>query len=263
MLNHEGELKLKTVKQIYDFLNLIAPFDSAMEFDNCGILVGDPHFKVNRVLLSLDITSEVCDEAKKLGAELIISHHPVIFKPLKNIMFNTTVHKLIRYNLSAICAHTNLDMAENGVNFHLAKTLELKNLKPLSYFRTYSLGFIGDLKLEMTSKEFAFFVKNRLGCDGIRYTESTKKITKVAVCSGSGGDLVNDAINGNADAFVTGEIKHSQILEANKFDITVVDAGHFKTENLILYPLSTTLKEKFTDVEFHVSDVFTDKVKYL
>lgn len=254
---------MKTVKQIYDFLDLIAPFDSSMEFDNCGILVGDPNFQVNKVLLSLDITNEVCEEAKNLNAGLIISHHPVIFKPIKNIEFNKAVHKLIKYNLSAICAHTNLDIAENGVNFCLAKTLELTSLTYLSYFKTYPLGFIGDLKSEMTSKEFALFVKNKLHCEGVRYTESFRKINKVAICSGSGGNLINNVIEKNADAFVTGEIKHSQILEANQFDITVVDAGHFKTENLIFFHLLKTLKEKFIDVEFYISKVFTDKIKYL
>ncbi len=254
---------MKTVKQIYDFLDLIAPFASAMEFDNCGILVGDPNCRVDKVLLSLDITPEVCEEAKKLDVNLIISHHPVIFKPLKSIEFNKAVHKLIKYNLSAICAHTNLDVAKNGVNFYLAETLELTSLTPLSYFETYPLGFIGNLKSEMTSEEFALFVKNKLYCEGVRYTQNSRKINKVAVCSGSGGNLINKVVENHADAFVTGEIKHSQLLEANQFDITVVDAGHFKTENLILSPLSKTLKEKFFDVKFYISNVFTDKVKYL
>ena len=121
------------IKNIYEFIDSFAPFKDSMDFDNCGLLVGNINSEVNNVLVALDITNEVVEEAKKLGANLIISHHPVIFKPIKKIMSDSVVYNLIKNDIAAICAHTNLDMAEDtGVNTCLANALELKNLQPLS-----------------------------------------------------------------------------------------------------------------------------------
>ena len=181
------------VKDIYEFLNKIAPFDKAMDFDNSGLLVGHFEADVKKVLLSLDITPEVCEEAKKLNANLIISHHPVIFKPFKSIDFKNSVSALIKYEINAICAHTNLDIAENGVNFHLASALGLKSLSPLIDSHGLPLGMIGKLESFLRPEEFALLVKNKLSCQGLRYTEGKSLIMKVAVSSGSGGDLVETA----------------------------------------------------------------------
>ncbi len=251
------------VKNIYEFLNKIAPFEKAMDFDNSGLLVGNLETDVKKILLSLDITPEICDEAKKLNANLIISHHPVIFKPFKSIDFKNSVSKLIKYEINAICAHTNLDVAEKGVNFHLASTLGLENFSPLIDSHGLPLGMIGTLDTLLRPEELALLVKNKLSCQGVRYTEGKSLISKVAVSSGSGGNLVEAAKINGADAFVTGEIKHSQILTANNLGITVIDAGHFKTENVIISPLQHTLKNQFKDLEFITSKESTDGIKYL
>ncbi len=251
------------VKDIYDFLDSIAPFKSAMDFDNCGILIGDSDHEVKSAVISLDITSEVCDEAHDLGANLIISHHPIIFKPIKNISFKNIASKMIKNEINAICAHTNLDMAKFGVNFHLASSLGISNLSPLCMEKESPLGFVGELKKDMDSNEFAIFVKEKLNCKGVRYTNIKTKIKKVGVCSGSGGNLVAEAYKKGVDAFVTGEIKHSEILLANHLGITVVDAGHFKTENVIINPLKIMLSEKFKNVKFITSESFSDKINYI
>ena len=251
------------IKKIYDFINKIAPFDTAMDFDNCGLLVGDLESSAEKVLLSLDITNEVCLEAKNMGANLIISHHPVIFKPIKNIDFENPVSKLIKYEINAICAHTNLDVAKEGVNFHLAKLLNLSDTFALTFENSNPLGLIGYLEKELGCTDFAKFVKSKLGCEGLRYTEINKKIKKVAVCSGSGGSLIDDAAKNKVDAFVIGEIKHSDILKANEKGICIVDAGHFKTENLILPPLKLELEKAFPDAIFEISKTFEDKIRYL
>lgn len=255
---------MATVQNIYDFLDKIAPFKFAMEFDNCGILVGDKNKSVKKVLLALDITSEVVSEAQKTGAELIISHHPVIFKGVKNLEFNTPVSLLCKFGISAICAHTNLDLADEGVNFHLAKKIGLENLSPLVMENGCSLGLIGDLFNSLNCKEFSKMVKEKLDCKGIRYTfKNDCKINRVAVCSGSGGEFVELAKNLGADAFVTGEIKHSQILKANEIGLMVVDAGHFKTENVVIKPLAEIFKKEFAHIEFNISETCSDYVEYL
>ena len=123
------------VQDIYNFIDEIAPFDTAMDFDNVGMLVGNMNQEVAKVLLALDITPDVVNEAKTIGAHLILSHHPVIFNPIKSLDTSNAVYMLSGNNISAICAHTNLDMAPFGVNTCLAGTLKLYNLEPLSIYR--------------------------------------------------------------------------------------------------------------------------------
>lgn len=254
---------MNTVSEIYDYINEAAPFDTALSFDNVGLLVGNADMHVRKVLLALDITKSVCNEAIKLGANLIISHHPIIFKPLKNIKFNSVVATLIKNDISAICAHTNLDIAEKGVNFRLAEKLGLSDLSSLTFEENNPMGLVGYLENEMSAKEFALMVKEKLNCQGVRYTKVNDKIKKVAVCSGSGGSFIESAYEKSADAFITGEIKHSDILKANEFGISVVDAGHYKTENVIIEPLKNMLGDKFPQIEFFKSQTFTDEINYL
>lgn len=251
------------IREIYDYINEIAPFDTALSFDNVGLLVGDYDINVSKVLLSLDITKSVCKEAKNLGANLIISHHPIIFKPLKNIEFGSVVASLIKNNISAICAHTNLDIAKNGVNFQLARKLGLLDLSVLAFEENNPLGLLGYMENEMSAKDFAEHVKEKLGCSGLRYTKTNDRIKKVAVCSGSGGSFIESAYEKSADAFVTGEIKHSDILKANELGISIVDAGHYKSENVIIEPLKNMLSEKFLNIPFFTSEIFSDTVNYL
>ena len=138
-----------TVNDVYAFLNEIAPFEYSFSFDNVGILIGNKSAKVDKVLLSLDLTSEVLEEANQLGVQLVITHHPVIFDPVKSILSDDLLYMVIKSNISVISAHTNLDIAENGVNFHLAKALGIKETKALSEVNFGSkklpFGFVGSL----------------------------------------------------------------------------------------------------------------------
>ncbi len=255
---------MATVLDIYNFLDEMAPFDSALEWDNSGLLVGSFENEVHKVLLSLDITNEMVQEAHELGVDLVISHHPIIFKPFKFLKSGSVPYNLAKFGINAICAHTNLDICPIGVNQCLAEKLNLKNIKPLSIIeKVKPMGFIGELENEMQSRDFALFVKNQLGCEGVTYTSVDKIIKKVALCSGSGGEFVDDTIKKGADAFVTGEIKHSQILEANAANLMVVNVGHYKSENVIIEPLQNILNKHFEDIEFFQTKVFTDKINYL
>lgn len=254
---------MNKIYEIYDYMNKIAPFNTALSFDNVGLLVGNYDLYVSKVLLSLDITKSVCDEALNLGANLIISHHPIIFRPLKNIKLDSVIATLIKNDISAICAHTNLDVYEKGVNFQLAKKINLSKLSSLASEENNSIGLIGYLENEMNAKEFASMVKEKLDCNGVRYTAVNNKIKKVAVCSGSGGGFIESAHEKSADGFVIGEIKHSDILKANESGITIVDVGHYKSENVVIEPLKNMLSEKFTDIEFFTSQTFSDGVNYL
>lgn len=250
------------VKDIFQFIDKIAPFEKSMKFDNCGLLIGDINNEVKKVLVALDVTKDVIKEASEIGTDLIISHHPIIFHPLKKIKFGSIPDLICKNNINIICAHTNLDIAEKGVNFHLAKLIGLKNLEPLAYEEDLPIGLVGNLDNELTDKEFALHVKKSLGCGGIRYTKSAKKIKKAAVCSGSGGEFYENAYLKGADVIVTGEIKHSQILSANELPIMIVDAGHFKTENVIIEPLKNELISNFPKIEIFSSEICTDNINY-
>lgn len=247
-------------KDIFDYIQGFAPLCLAMPYDNCGILVGDSEKEVSKAIVTLDITSDVIDEAVRKGAELIISHHPIIFSPLKSVLSDSCVYKLIQSGITALCMHTNLDLSqENGVNITLTKALGLENIATVEG----ECLLTGELQTEYSVEDFAKYVKERLDCQGVRYTKGKKSIKKVAVACGAGGDYVFNCEKLGADAFVTGEIKHHQIIKANEIGLTVVDAGHYKTEDVIIPVLVNLLSEKFADTQFYKSEVFNDNVFYL
>lgn len=255
------------VLDIFNFIDSFAPFDTAMDFDNVGVLVGSMDAEVKKCLVALDVTEEVINEAKNNGVNLIISHHPVIFNAIKRLDLDMIPSKLIKNEISVLCAHTNLDVASIGVNTCLAERLSLQNLQPLSSylskFGVLPMGLVGELENACECNEFAEIVKTSLNCQGIRYTDINKRIKKVAICSGAGGDLIDDAIRQKVDAFVTGEIKHHEILTAVKNKVCVYDAGHFKTEDIVVLPLVKKLSKEFTEVEFIKSQKCTDRIKYM
>ena len=252
---------MTTVSEILEFFESFAPVGTAMDFDNVGLLIGDKSAEVSRALLTLDITAETVDEAAALGCELIISHHPVIFQPLKRINTRDAAYMLANRGISAVCMHTNLDLSEEfGVNTALADALGVKNL------RRSAVGeclFIGELEERTDILSFAQSAKAALGCEGLRYTDAKPAVKTVAVSSGAGGSEIFAAAEEGADVLVTGEIKHHEINAANALGVDVIDAGHFKSEDIVIFPLKKRLEASFSDIVFTKSKVYTDKVKYL
>lgn len=250
---------MRKISEIISYIDSFAPLGSAMDFDNVGLLVGDENAEVHSALVALDITPEVVDEAKGLGAQLIISHHPVIFEPLKSVSFDSTVAALIKNGISAVCMHTNLDLSPVfGVNTCLAEAVGVKG----SFVEGECL-FVGELDSPMPNLEFARNVNSSLGCEGLRYTFGEKTVKRVALCSGSGGDYVSLAKKLGADVLLTGEIKHHQILEADAMDLAIVDVGHFKSEDVVISPLCEKLRAQFSEITFIRSQTCGDKIKYI
>lgn len=255
---------MNTIKDILDFTETFAPLSSAMGFDNCGVLVGNKNTPVNKALLCLDITKEVVLEAIEKNVQLIISHHPVIFSGLKSIDTTDIPYMLINNNLSALCLHTNLDLSETfGVNTCLAEALNLTDVKCFMDKDKEICLAVGNVDKEYSPNQFAQLVKTALDCKGVRYTESDRTIKTVAVSSGSGGGEIYTAKSLGADVLVTGEIKHNQILDANRIGISIVDAGHFKSENVVIAPLAKRLQNNFSDTEFEISETCDDCINYL
>ena len=247
------------IKDIIEYTESFAPLSSAMDFDNVGLLAGAENDDVTTVLVALDITKDVVEEAVKYGAELIISHHPVIFQPLKSLPRGSVPYMLAQNGIAALCLHTNLDLSPVfGVNTCLADAAGVKNYS----FAEGECLLIGELDQEIKCRDFAQKVKTALNCSGLRFTLGSKKVKKIAICSGSGGDLAPMAKELGADALLTGEIKHHELIEAAALDISIIDAGHFKTEDVVIEPLCEKLRERFPGLSFIRSLRCTDYTEY-
>lgn len=256
------------VSDIYTYLDQQAPFGSALSYDNCGILIGDPEAEVSCCLLCLDVTGEVIDEAVRLGAQLILSHHPVIFQGLKQIRQDSLPVRLIQHNLTVLSAHTNLDVAERGVNYQLAKAcgLELGSLQRLPADKASQadgFGLTGMLPEALSPPAFAASVKAALRADSVKFTDGGRPVRTVAVSCGSGGFLLEEALAAGLDALVTAEVKHHQFLLAQEAGLTLLDAGHFETENIIIPPLCEALSKAFPEISFLISQAGGNPVTYL
>lgn len=243
------------VKNIYEFLNEWAPFSTAMSFDNAGLLAGNGEEEVQTVLLALDITPDVVREAAACGAQLIVSHHPVIFDPLKRLTPDSAPWLLARYAIAAICAHTNLDLAPGGVNTCLAARLALANVRPLSIDPPSGLpeALCGELPAEMEPQEFALHVKNALGCERVEFTKGSVPVRTVGLCSGAGAFCMPDPQTSGVQAFVTGEAKHHELLAAESMGLTLVVAGHYHTEAVVLPEVRERLSKAFPEVTFSIA----------
>ncbi len=235
------------VKDIYDYLNSIAPFDTAALWDNTGLSVGSLEKEVKSVLISLDASNGVIEKAKKIGADLVLTHHPLIFDPVKAVLEGTPLYNAVKSGVTFISSHTCLDKADNGVNSTLA---EKTGIEKLYQSEVDEFLKIGEIK-EQTTREFAESVKNALG-GGVAYTNPEKLIKKVAVCSGSGGDLIFAALQAGVDALLTGEAKHHEYLASCDLGISLITAGHFETENIICEKLKALLSEGFSNLKIEI-----------
>lgn len=241
------------IQDVYEVLCQLAPPELQTSFDNAGFLVGHVDRKVDTVLLALDITDEVADEAKALGAQLIVSHHPVIFHPLKSVTAEgegALVLKLIEAGIGAICMHTNLDIAAGGVNDVLLSLLGAEEAGALD---ADGCGRIGTLRQDMPLSAFLSICKERLQVNALRYVDGGRGVRKLAVMGGSGGSALRDAIEKGCDTYVTSDIKYHQFLEAKQLGINLIDADHFCTENPVVPILAEKLQQAFPELRIAIS----------
>ncbi len=237
------------VKVLSDYINSYAPYDTQCPWDNSGILVGDEEKEVRKAGICLDLTEETLAAAIKEKVDLVITHHPLIFTPQKSFLKGDKAFELAQRDISLISVHTPFDCAEGGVNDTLCEILEIRNPQAVeSAETTVPMVRIGDVE-EKISLEFASFVAKKLGTV-CRVVDCGNTVKKVAVCGGAGMDFLCDAIREGADAYVTGEIKHHEMLFAKEKGITVIDAGHFETENPSMLALKNKLENYFSKVEF-------------
>lgn len=235
-----------TVNDIYTYLDEKYDFSTALSYDNSGHLVGSLQNTVTGIVVCLDCTDETVTQAVDCGANLIVSHHPVIFDPLKSVTDSSVVYRLIRNDISVISVHTNLDQADGGINEVLANTIGLENIEKVSD----SEGFvyrIGETDEPIDADTFAKSVSDKLGLP-VKYVGENTHIKRVAVCSGSGGSMLLEVANTGVDAYVTADVKHDVFLDAHSIGMVLLDAGHFNTEDIIVEPLANELSYAFPEI---------------
>ena len=262
---------MNTVADILTVVESIAPRYMKMDWDNVGLLCGSRKTPVTKVLVALDPFEGVCQEAARLGAELIVTHHPLIFHPLKAVTDETEVGRCIQLlcakGISAINAHTNLDCAPEGVNFRLAQKLGLSGIEVIDPNGTDEQGNQWGLLRKGTVEEqplerFLTTVKQQLGCDGLRYVSGGQPVRKVAVGGGACGSELMDALKAGCDTFVTADVKYNGFWDAKAMGINLIDAGHFQTENPVVPLLAEKIAAAFPEIQVMISETHNDCMKY-
>lgn len=263
-----------TVAQVLQHLESIAPLAYQESYDNSGLIVGDERLVVTGILVSLDVTTEVLEEALALGCNVVVSHHPIIFRGLKSLterhFVERTVRQAIRHGINLIAWHTNLDnVLAQGVNSRIATRLGLEAgsvlapAKDVTPGRSIGAGFIGHLPTPMPALDFLTFVKERMCTPVIRHTfPLPTMIYKVAICGGSGSFLLPQAIAQGAQALVTADFKYHDFFEADGL-VMVVDVGHYESEQFTIGLLQDVLAEQFSALKVSATSVQTNPVHYL
>lgn len=250
---------MTTVSQIYEYVDSFAPYRTQDEWDNAGLLVGDGSQSVSKVLLALDATNKVIKEATELGCSLILTHHPVIFTPLRSLTEDNPACNMLKSGIACICSHTNLDSAEYSISDMMCDRLGLKNthtLMDVNRFdsvtgRPVGYGAIGECSgAGMTPWQLAKLCREKFGCVAIKYVAGDRQIKHVGMISGAGGEGIEKARELGLDAFISSEIKHHQFLEAERIGVTLIDAGHYETEAIAMEYLKKKLEAQFPQNEF-------------
>ena len=261
---------MATVKDIFEYINTIAPTYMKESWDNVGLNCGRMDKEVKTILVALDPFEGVCKEAAQIGADLLVTHHALLWNPGfitdetqqgKNTLF------LIEHGIPCINAHTNLDLAPGGVNDTLAQVLGLTDIRVVNPVGTdtngqeYGLlrqGIVEEQPLE----SFLQHIKNVLGCDGLRYADGGKPVRKVCVGGGACGSELTDAYSAGCDTFVTADVKYNQFWDARDLGMTIIDAGHFHTENPVVRVLAEKMAAAFPQIQVIISKTHRDCMKF-
>jgi len=261
---------MTTVKDILAYMETIAPSYMKEDWDRIGLNCGHIDRTVTKILIALDPFKDVCTEALDIGADLLITHHALLWTPgfitdLDEQGRNTLF--LIENNIAHINAHTNLDQAPDGVNDILASKLGLSNVSVIApkgedfLGRPWGLLRMGEMQ-EQPLSDFLVFVKNQLGCHGLRYVDGGKPVHKVAVGGGACAGEMRKAAASGCDTFITADVRYNQFWEAQELGLTLIDAGHFHTENPVCVYLAEKLRKAFPGLDVSISASHKDCAKF-
>lgn len=262
---------MPTVSDILTYIETeIAPRSMKMDWDNVGLNAGRKDKEVKKILVALDPFAHVCQEAKDFGADLLVTHHVLIFRPGfvtdataqgRNTLF------LIENGIAHINAHTNLDLAPGGVNDVLAARLGLKNISVIDPMgvdetgREWGLLRRGEVQ-EQPLSDFLSAVKDKLGCEGLRYADAGKPVRRVAVGGGSCCDEMHEAVAAGCDTLVTADAKYNDFWDAYDLGMNLIDAGHFYTENPVVAYLADKIAAAFPEITVKISESHHDCMKF-
>ncbi|MFC1858970.1 Nif3-like dinuclear metal center hexameric protein [Thermodesulfobacteriota bacterium] len=254
------------VADVVQILETFAPSELAEAWDNVGLQVGDINGPVTKVWVALDPALPVVKAASQKKVNLLITHHPLIFDPLKSLDFNTpigtVIHLAIQHRIAIYAAHTNLDSTQDGVNDVLASKIGLKNLAVLgktgkiknsANFDLQGLGRIGELGKEVKLEFLAVKIKNKLGLSAVKVAGKPELlIRKVALCSGSGSGLLNDFLSSGAQVYISGDFRYHDARTAESLGLSLIDIGHFASEHLIVEVLARRLQRALAEDGFNI-----------
>lgn len=260
------------ISEVLRYLENIAPLSLQEGYDNAGLITGSYDWEVSGVLTCLDSTEEVIDEAIELGCNLVIAHHPIIFRGLKRITYDhyvqRVVAKAIKNDVAIYAIHTNLDnVLYKGVNSKICDKLGIMArsiLKPKDSENDPEIGsgMIGELTAEMSEQEFLQHLKDRMQVNTIKHTRLLgKAVRRIAVCGGSGSFLLGDAIKARADVFITSDFKYHEFFDADGH-LVIMDIGHYESEFYTIELLFELLNENFPNFALHFTKVITNPVNY-
>jgi GTP cyclohydrolase I len=239
-----------TVQDVYDFINEVAPFATQEDYDNSGLLVGHPVQEVHHIHFALDCTMAVAQEAENLDADLIVTHHPLMFSARKNLREDdgegAILCRMIRNHQSLIAAHTCLDRAPGGMNDVLANAVGLTDVTGEDFLR------VGNLPRTMTVTECAAWLSEHLHTVVRPMGNGNKTVHRMGLCSGAGSELWQDAWQNGADAFLSGEIHHHHALAACQHGVTCFECGHAATETIGIFALADALQKHADAVQWNV-----------
>ncbi len=261
---------MTTVADILAFLETLAPPYMKYEWDHIGLNCGHADAPVTKILVALDPFSESIAEAKEMGAELLVTHHALIWEGgfvNDQTIWGRNALTLIESGIAHINAHTNLDCAPEGVNDVLANKLGLCDISVINPVgqdtqgRPYGLLRMGTVP-EQSIDAFLSTVKSALGCDGLRYVNPSVAVHRVAVGGGSCGEDLMDAVRAGCDTFVTADVKYNQFRTAYDLGLNIIDAGHFHTENPAVMALKEKLAAQFPEITVKFSEKLRDHMKF-
>lgn len=248
------------VKDVYALLDALAPFETAEEYDNVGLLIGDANAPVTGIMVALDATAAVLTQMKTCGANVLVTHHPLMYAPIRRICEadheGALMREMIRSCMHLLCAHTNFDRAAGGPSDTLSALLALQNVAAQGYTRT------GDLKAPQTALAFKETLSRALGSPALLMGDESRHVSKVCICAGDGSSDWQQALLNHADAYVTGEMKHHHVLEATARGLVVFLAGHLATENPAMDALWASLQKAPVIVQCNVAVYRAKKPSY-
>lgn len=245
-----------TVQTILNYLWTLAPEAYRLPEDNVGLLLGRKNAPVTKVLVSLDATADVVAEARNQGCELLVTHHPVIYRSVCHINDEDPMTRLqlacLESGLAVISMHTNLDCAPGGINDVLAEQLELWNVETLADPETSGLLRAGSVE-PIALPAFAAYVKERLHCPGLRYVSGGRTVRRVAVGGGACAEFLRTALEAGCDTLVTADVGYHDFQEAEACGLNLIDAGHFETESPICSVLRDKLAARYPELKVYLS----------